>query len=56
MTDNAWSLPSGKRHPPPEKDCEEVPGEDATYYCEGVYYRAYYQGNRVVYGPEALEE
>lgn len=38
------------------KDCEEVPGEDATYYCEGVYYRAYYQGNRVVYGPEALEE
>ncbi len=33
--------------------CEEVSGEEATFYCEGVYYKAYYQGNRVVYVPEA---
>ncbi len=34
-------------------DCEEISGEEATFYCEGVYYKAYYQGNDVVYVPEA---
>ena len=37
-------------------DCEEVSGEDATFYCEGVYYKAYYQGNDVVYVPESETE
>ncbi len=35
------------------RDCEEVSGEEATFYCDGVYYRAYYQGNDIVYVPEA---
>jgi len=35
------------------RDCEEVSGEEATFYCDGVYYRAYYQGNDVVYVREA---
>ena len=34
-------------------DCEEVSGEEATFYCEGMYYRAFYQGNKVVYVPES---
>ena len=34
-------------------DCEEISGEEATFYCEGVYYKAYYQGNDVVYVPES---
>ncbi|WP_447962404.1 hypothetical protein [Nitrospira sp. Ecomares 2.1] len=34
-------------------DCEEVSGEEATFYCEGMYYRAFYHGNKVVYVPES---
>ena len=37
-------------------DCEKVSGEDATFYCEGVYYRARFQGNEVVYIPESSME
>jgi len=37
-------------------DCEEVSGEEATFYCDGVYYRAYYQGNNLVFVPEAEME
>ena len=34
-------------------DCEKVSGEDATFYCEGMYFRAQFQGNAVVYVPES---
>ncbi len=37
-------------------DCEKVSGEDATFYCEGMYFRAHFQGNEVVYVPESSME
>jgi hypothetical protein len=37
-------------------DCEKVSGEDATFYCEGMYFRAKFQGNEVVYVPESSME
>ena len=37
-------------------DCEKVSGEDATFYCEGMYFRAQFQGNEVVYVPESSME
>jgi hypothetical protein len=40
----------------PSDNCEEVPDEKGVLYCDGMYYRAKFQGDQVVYVPEAEAE
>jgi hypothetical protein len=40
----------------PADNCEEVPDEKGVLYCDGMYYRAKFQGDQVVYVPEAEAE
>lgn len=40
----------------PPGNCEEAPDEKGILYCDGMYYRAKFQGDQVVYVPEAEAE